>query len=206
MPLNPPVPDHKDLVARLDLMETMISEGRATTARYGWIFLMWGLLYCAAMVWCIFLPMPNLAWPVAILVGVATHIIVQRRQRVSGVNFANPRTHAIVSVWRAMGIGVSIFAFGCAFTHHYSTPVCLCGILIIVGLAHATSAMILRWAAQAIAAAIWWIAAIVALIFTSPNDLLAIFLLATICGNVLFGLYVMWLERRTPPPALPANA
>ncbi len=106
-----------------------------------------------------------------------------------------------------MGIGVSLFAFSCVFTHHIASPVALSGILFLVGLAHATSALILRWVAQGIAAAIWWIAGIAALIFTQPADLLAIFLLATLLGHVAFGLYVIAIEhRRAAPPAVPSHA
>ena len=32
-----------DLVQRVALMEEMIAEGRQTTVRFGWIFLLWGV-------------------------------------------------------------------------------------------------------------------------------------------------------------------
>jgi len=211
MPTNPefapnPSPTHADIVARLDLMEAMIAEGRATTARFGWIFVLWGIVYLFAMTWCSFLPFNAFAWPVSIIAGVIITTVVKRRQRLAGINLRTPRAHSVESVWQATGVAVTLFAFSCVFTHQINSPVALSGILFLVGLAHATSAMILRWAAQGAAAAVWWIAGIAALFFTAPEQLFLIFMLATLFGMVFFGLYAMWLERRTPPPAVAAHA
>ena len=41
----------EELVQRVALMEEMIAEGRRITARYGWIFVLWGLTYFAAIGW-----------------------------------------------------------------------------------------------------------------------------------------------------------
>jgi hypothetical protein len=208
MSVNPePTPTQADLVARLNLMETMIAEGRRATGRFGWIFVLWGLVYCAAMAWCAFLPHRNWAWPVCVVTGVAASIMVRQRQNRAGVNLANPRTHSITSVWRAMGIAVSLFSIACAVSHQIEGPVYICAVMFLVGLAHATSALILRWAAQGVAAAVWWTAGIAALFFTEPEQLFLLFMLATLFGMVLFGLYAMVRERhRAAPPALPSHA
>lgn len=200
-------PTPTDLVDRLNLMEAMIAEGRATTARYGWIFVMWGLLYCFAMTWCGFFPHKNWAWPIAIVAGVVASGIVRHRQRQAGINLRTPRAHSIESVWKAMGTAVTIFSIACAFSHAITQPLYFGAMMFMVGLAHATSAMILRWRAQGVAALIWWAGGIAALFFTADDQLFLIFMLATLFGMVFFGLYAMLLERRrTGPPAAVAHA
>ena len=202
-----PTPNREDLVARLELMQAMIAEGRATTARFGWIFVMWGLLYSVAMTWTAFLPHRNLAWPICITAGVIASIAVREHQRRAGANFANPRAHSIASIWRAMGVGITFFTIACAVSHQVAGPVYISAILFIVGLAHATSALTLRWTAQGIAAAVWWIGGIAALFFTEPEQLFLIFMLATFFGMILFGIYAMLRERRrSAPPAIPSHA
>ena len=186
----------EELLQRVALMEQMIAEGRRTTGRYGWIFVMWGLIYIAAMGWVGYLPYKNLAWPVCVLVGIAVHVVAKRRQRVEGVNRKNPRTHSIESVWKAMGTAVMLFSFACIAGHSVTEPMFFSAMMFMVGLAHATSALILRWVAQGVAAAIWWGAGIAALFFTAPEQLYVSFMLATLFGMVLFGLYAMALERR----------
>jgi hypothetical protein len=199
--------DRDDIVARLDLMQAMIAEGRATTARFGWIFVMWGLLYSIAVTWTAFLPHRSWAWPICITAGVVASITVRNRQRRAGANFANPRAHSIDSIWRAMGIGITLFSIACAVSHQVAGPVYISAVLFIVGLAHATSALTLRWIAQGIAAAIWWTGGIAALFFTRPDQLFLIFMLATLCGMVLFGIYAMLLERhRSARPSVPKHA
>jgi hypothetical protein len=168
---------------------------------------MWGLLYSIAMTWTAFLPHRNWAWPICITAGVVASITVRNRQRRAGANFANPRTHSIASIWRAMGIGITLFSIACAVSHQVAGPVYISAVLFIVGLAHATSALTLRWVAQGIAAAVWWTCGIVALFFTKPEQLFFIFMFATFFGMILFGIYAMLRERRRfVPPAVPRHA
>ncbi|HXE08762.1 MAG TPA: hypothetical protein VN612_12755 [Acidobacteriaceae bacterium] len=200
-------PNRDDLVARLDLMQAMIAEGRATTARFGWIFVMWGLIYSIAMTWTAFLPHRNWAWPICITFGVVASITVRHRQRRAGANFGNPRERSIASIWRAMGTGVTLFSIACAASHQITGPVYISAVLFMVGTAHATSAMTLRWAEQGMAAAVWWVAGIGSLFFTTPEQLFVIYMLATFFGMILFGIYAMVRERkRTLPPAVPRHA
>ena len=49
-----------DLVQRVALMEEMIAAGRRSTLRFGWIFVLWGLIDLAPVGWQ--LVVPNSRW------------------------------------------------------------------------------------------------------------------------------------------------
>jgi hypothetical protein len=184
-----------DLVQRVALMEAMVAEGRRATTRYGWMFLLWGLVYFAAMGWMVFLPAPNLAWPVCIAVGVAIVVAVKTRQKRRGA-VDNLRSRSIEAVWTVMGVAVTLFVIATMGSHQTSGTAYVAAILFMVGMAHGTSAMILRWGVQGLAAAIWWGCGIATLFYTSAMESIALFLTASFFGMVLFGLYAMLLERR----------
>jgi hypothetical protein len=190
-----------DLVQRVALMETMIAEGRRSTARFGWVFVMWGLIYFVATGWAVFLPSRNFAWPVCVTIGIAAGVIVNVRRKRSG-EIESPQSRAIGAVWKMMGAGVTLFAFSAGIAHRANSAVYFTAILFFVGLAHATSAVILRWGVQGAVAAIWWGSGIAILFVSSQSVMLAIFLSASFFGMILFGLYAMLLERRLPPTGM----
>ena len=185
-----------ELMQRVALMETMISEGRKTTARYGWVFLLWGLVYFAAMGWTLYLPLANLAWPVCITVGVVTSIVGQLRQKRQHGGRETLRSRSIGAVWMAMGIVLTLFLVTANVSHHFDGPGCFAAILFFIGLAHGTSAMILRWGMQGLVAVIWCAGGVASFFFTRPSEWLVIFLVATFFGQILFGLYAMMLDRQ----------
>src|ERR1035438_5676906 len=63
-----------ELVQRVELMASMIAEGRRFTTRCGWIFALWGLVGLAATGLLFFVPDSNWvgqwAWPVCLVAGV----------------------------------------------------------------------------------------------------------------------------------------
>lgn len=183
-----------DLVQRVALMETMIAEGRQSTARYGWVFVMWGLLYIAAVGWMLYLPFANLAWPVCIAAGIVAVVVSEsRRKRVEGCE--NLKSRSVGAVWTSMGMAITLFVVAAAVSHHWETA-CFAAILFFIGLAHCASAMILRWGMQGLAAAVWCGCGVASFFFTTSSEWIGIFLAASFFGNVLFGLYAMMLERR----------
>jgi hypothetical protein len=190
---NPPRRD--DLVQRIELMEAMISEGRCTTMRYGWIFLMWGLLYYAAIAWEMYLPGRNFAWPVCMVLGVIIIQIWRWRIVRSGVGHESPRSRSIGAVWGAVGCAFFLYMGAAAASHHIQSPAVNATVMFFLGLAHAISAIILRWRVQGAVAAIWW-AGGMAIFFAPYPASLFIFLAATFFGMILFGLYTMMLERQ----------
>jgi hypothetical protein len=189
-------PRRDDLVQRLELMEAMIAEGRRTTTRFGWIFVMWGLLYYAAIAWEVYLPAPAFAWPVCILLGIAIIQAWRWRLKRSGLPDDGPRSRSISAVWGSVGGAITLFMAAAAISHHIAQqPAVNAAVLFFLGLAHAASAFILRWPAQAAAAAIWWGGGI-AVFFVSASASVVVFLVASFFGMILFGLYAMMLERR----------
>jgi hypothetical protein len=184
-----------ELVQRVALMESMIAEGRRTTTRYGWMFLLWGLVYFTAMLWVIFLPFRNWAWPVCVALALVIGAVVKWRRRAAG-GTESLRSRSIESVWKALGTTISLFVVVAIATHHFDASTYFGAILFFLGMAHATSALILRWGVQGVVAAIWWAGGVACFIFTTPAELATIFLTATFFGMILFGLYAMWLERR----------
>jgi hypothetical protein len=202
-----PTPNRDDLLARLDLMETMIAEGRQATGRCGWIFVLWGLVDLAGM-WLEWeRPYHRWNWPIVISAGMALQFIGFALLRRRGKRDCCPSTQgrAIGAVWSMMGATLTLYCFTGIFTHHAGGPAYLAAIFMVIGLAHAASAIILRWGVQGAVAALWWAGGL-ACFFVSGNWFVAIFCIEMLFGMIVFGLYAMWLERRTPPPTVAVNA
>jgi hypothetical protein len=195
----------EELVQRVALMEAMIAEGRRTTARYGWMFVMWGVVYIVAMVWTMYLPLRNLAWPVCISLGILMNVMMKTRQKRAGLS-ETQRSRNIEAVWIAMGIAVSLFVVAAVLAEHGSDPVYVAAIMFIVGMAHGISALMLRWGAQGLAAAAWSGCGAACCFATTARQIEVLFLVASFFGNVVFGLYVMRLERRRPAATVQQHA
>ena len=71
--MTPPDPENgtsrNDLLQRIELMESMIVEGRQTTMRCGWIFVLWGLVDLAGMTWQLRPNHSRWVWPVSLGTG-----------------------------------------------------------------------------------------------------------------------------------------
>jgi hypothetical protein len=184
-----------DLVQRLELMETMIAEGRKSTARFGWIFVMWGIIYFVAMGWVVLLPFKQWAWPVCVSIGILVGIVRVRHNRVDGVG-KNQRSRSIEAVWQAMCIAIILYVIAAGVSGHGNQSAYYAAVFFFVGLAHGISARILRWRAQGLVAFIWWGCGAALFFFKTQNEVVAIFLAAAFFGMILFGLYVMRLERK----------
>jgi hypothetical protein len=196
----------EDLLQRLELMEQMIIEGRRSTTRRAWICVLWGLVDLVAMGWRFLQPDSHWvgiwAWPVCLIAGAALTLIglmVQKqRQELGRSSGKSTHTHcrSVETAWAVMGVALAIY-ISSALVSHFSWQVSyIAGILMMVGMAHAISAVILRWRVQGAVAIIWW-AGGVAMFFDPPLRVinLIMFLEMSVC-MVLFGLYAMMLERR----------
>jgi hypothetical protein len=186
-----------DLVQRVALMEAMITEGRRSTARFGWIFVLWGLIDIAGMVGQIGLPRAFWVWPVAISSGFVLQFIgfalIRRR---GGWGGRTIKSRSMMAVWSMMGAALTLYCFTGAVRGAAGQVSFVAAILMIVGLGHAISAVILRWLVQGLVAASWWIAALACFFVPSPHDLVFLYISEMLVGMVFFGLYSMWLERR----------
>jgi hypothetical protein len=190
----------EEIVQRIQLMESMVAEGRLFTARCGWIFVLWGLVGLAAIGWQYLQPdshwVGEWAWPICLLAGVVLTVIgkaLQKREHTCG---NGTRSRSVEAVWGMMGIALAIY-FSSAIARHLAWQLSFtAGTLIVVGMAHAISATILRWRVQGVVAGIWWAGAVAVLFAHSRWDLNLVLFVEMGVGMVLFGLYAMMMERR----------
>lgn len=201
-----PAPDRDDLVARLDLIEAMIAEGRQATVRFGWIFVLWGLVDLTGLFIEWMHPGHVWNWPVVISTGFALQALGFSLRRRTGRNCGpNMRGRAVGAIWAMMGVTLVLYCFTAIFTHQAWGHAYIAAIFMIIGMAHAASAIILRWPVQGAVAVLWWAGGL-ALFFVPGSWFLAIFAAEMLFGMVFFGLYAMLLDRRTPPPTVAVNA
>jgi hypothetical protein len=208
--MTPQDPDNgatrDDLVQRVALMETMIAEGRQSTARFGWIFVLWGVVELAGIAWEVTQPQSNWVWPITIAGGFVLQYVGFALRRKRGAAFStNLKARSVGAVWSMMGLASTLYSFAAIFHHDAWQISFFAGALMLVGLAHATSAMILRWAAQAFVAAVWWAGGLAAFFVPREYDT-TIFMVEMFFGMICFGLYSMWLERPRPTPQVQHHA
>jgi hypothetical protein len=181
-----------ELTERLKLIESMIAEGRRSTRRWGWTFVLWGVAFYVATVWATW-GRTAWAWPVTMTAtAVLSSVVGSRMSR------GQPKTtlgRAIGAPWIAMGTAlmVVLVCLGVAGRYDEHVFVAIAGAMLAT--AHATSAMILKWKAQFWCAGVW-LAAAVAACFGTDMVVGIAFLSATFLGQILFGIYAMALEAR----------
>jgi len=183
--------EEQELKDRLNLIETMIAEGRRSTGSWGWVFFLWGVAYYVAILWSS-LGHSFLAWPVTMLSACAlTGILIWRR------GASQPQTtmgRAIGSIWEAMGISMLILFPALGFSGKLADQHVLVAIVAaMLGAANAASSMILKWKMQFACAVVWWAAA-VASCFGTINQSSIAFLVAIFFCQIVFGVYMMIVE------------
>lgn len=186
-----------ELLQRVAMMESMISEGRRTTARFGWLFVLWGMADLIGMVWQWYQQNNRWIWPVTIGSAMVLQFIgiAMLRRENKTCSPKSMQCRSIEAVWGMMGLTVSLYC-AAAMLHNSTWQVAyVSAILMFVGLAHAISALVLRWRAQGAIAAVWWLGGI-ATFFLSGVALYAIVVGEMFVGLVAFGIYAMLLERR----------
>jgi hypothetical protein len=193
-------PTRDDLLQRIELMETMIAEGRRFTARCGWIFVLWGLINIAAMTWLHIQRnsdwVGKWAWPVCLGTGVLLTFVgsaLQKRRPGLGKNM---QCRTVEAVWGMMGIALTILVTGAMVAHLTWEFSYVSGVLVVIGMAHAVSAIVLRWRVQGMVAALWWVGGFAVFFSRGSRDVTLIMFVEMCLGMVLFGLYAMMLERR----------
>jgi hypothetical protein len=187
-----------DLVQRIALMEEMIAEGRQSTIRFGWSFVLWGLITLSGIGWQYFQPHSYWVWPVAIAVGFViqfTGIVMRRRSGRSIRN--NMQSRSIAAVWRMTAVAIVLYVGPAAVQHDTFLFAYIPALFMFFGLAHAISAVILRWRVQGVVAGLWW-AGGVAVCNCDPAGryMFTIYVAEIVLCMIFFGLYAMWLERR----------
>lgn len=195
-----PEPDNgktrDELLQRLELMESMIAAGRRSTTRCGWIFVLWGVVDIAGMAWEWFRP-SYWIWPTVLAVGFALYFLIKAQLKPNPSRCANLEGRVVGAIWSMMGLATTLYVAAGIYRHLTWQYSYLAAIFMLVGMAHAISAMVLRWRAQGLVAALWWAGGIAMFFAHSSNEIFVVFPLEMFFGMILFGLYAMWLDSRS---------
>ena len=142
-----------DLVQRVALMEAMIAEGRRYTGRNSWIFVLWGLVDLTAWVWQNYSPHfgGRWAWPICLTAGAVLTLAGKMLQKSETGYSSNDLCSRVMSVWGMMGLAMGIYVASAILTHFTWQYSYVAGLLMMLGMAHAISAMFLRWRCRD-----WW--------------------------------------------------
>lgn len=197
--MNPEAENGKtrdELLQRIELMESMIAEGRRYTGRNSWIFVLWGVVDLVALSWQHYSPHFGgpWAWPICLPAGalltVAGKVMQQRNPGYS----KNDTCGRVMSVWGMAGLGMGIYIAGAMLTHFDWQFSYMAAILTMIGMAHAISAAILRWPMQGLAAAVYWAGGVAILAFNSWRATNVIWLIEMGIVMIAFGLYAIRVE------------
>jgi len=182
----------QDLQERLAMIESMLAEGRRATQRWGWSIVLWGVAYYVATGWATW-GKSNLAWPVTMIAaGIITAVGFTRGSRGTAETVVG---RAIGGVWAGMGISTFILLMTLGLSGRYDGHVCVAIVGAMLGSANLASAIIIKWKAQYLCAAVWLASTVVAG-FGSDRATLIAFLAATFLGMIAFGIYAMICESR----------
>ncbi len=184
--------EEMDLKDRLNLIESMIAKGRRTTESWGWTFVLWGLAYYVAIAWARW-GNPSLAWPVTMIAAsILTGILSSRSAS------KRPGTtvgRAMMAIWLGMGISTFLIMMSLGMTGRLDAHVSVAIVGAMLGMANATSSIILKWKMQFACAVVWWASAVTAC-FASESTTAIVFLAAIFCCQIVFGIYAMICEVR----------
>jgi hypothetical protein len=185
--------EQHELRDRLDLIETMIAEGRRKCESWGWTFVLWGVAYYVAFFWADWTHF-TYAWPVTVITaGLITMAGFWRR-----VDNAPNTTmgRAIAAVWIATGISMFVLFDALGFSGRLTDAQIFFAVAgAMLGTANAACSIMLKWKAEFGCSLVWWAAAVVAS-FGTANQATGAFLAAIFLCQIVFGTYMMILESR----------
>ncbi len=186
--------DEQELKAQLNLIESMIAQGRRTTEHWSWAFVLWGVAYMVAMAWSAWGHFPAFAWPVTMAAAALLTWLIAARDTEHRAETTLGR--AVGSIWLAVGISMFVLFLTLGFTGRLSdVRVFIAVATAIMGLANGASGLLLRWKAQFASAVVWWAATIASCLVTE-NQSVVVFLVAIFLANIVFGIYAMTREAR----------
>ena len=193
--------ENLELTERLELIESMIAEGRRSTTRWAWTIVLWGVAFYVAIAWSTGMfggpiwGQHYMAWPVTMIgTWVLTWSLAGRMHKSANA----PRTtvgRAIMSIWTAMGISMFALLVPLGLSGRGDQQVCVAVVATLLGTATAASGILIKWKAQFACAVVWWLASAASLFGTVTQSLIA-FLAAVFICQIVFGIYAMILESR----------
>ena len=182
----------RDLQDRVEVIESMLAEGRRSTQSWGWVFVLWGVAYYVAILGGGIIRNP-MVWPVTMISAcVLTGILISRRKQ----NHTNTTMgRAIGSIWIAAGISMFLVFLSLGTSGRIDQHIMVAVLGAMLGGANAASSMILKWKMQFASAAVWWACAVFAC-FGKSGQITVVFLAAIFFCQIVFGIYAMVLESR----------
>jgi hypothetical protein len=178
----------QDLKERLALIECMIAEGRQSTARWGWCFVLWGVALYAAMAWSAWGPNSAFSWPVTMIAASVVTVVLSARKTRNYVSTTLGR--AVSSVWIAIGISMFILLFVLGWKGLLEEQVFMSIVSAMLGSANAAAGLILKWKAQFVCALVWWATCVLGVLGSGAQSRIALIVAIFLC-QIVFGIYAM---------------
>jgi fatty acid desaturase len=176
----------QELRDRLSLIETMIAEGRRTTERWGWTFVLWGVAYYVAIAWSIW-GQSAWVWPVTMVAAVTVTVVVAAIQ--AGNHPETTLGRAVGSIWIALGISMFLLFFALGVSGRLTDlHVFISVAAAILGMANGASGLLLRWKIQIACAIVWWAAAVASCFGTETRSMIVVLVAIFLC-QIVFGIY-----------------
>jgi hypothetical protein len=193
----------QELKDRLNLIESMIAEGRRSTESWGWTFVLWGVAYYLAIAWSTW-GHSAWAWPVTMLIAVVATVVVASSK--GGNHPETTLSRAIGSIWIALGVSMSVLFLALGLSGRLTDQHLFVAVVsAILGMANGASALILRWRVQFACAVVWWVAAVTTCFGTDAQSMI-VFLVAIFLCEIVFGLYGVIAEAQERKPRGPIHA
>ncbi len=182
--------DQGELLARIDLIERMVLEGRRKTQYWGWAFLLWGTGHLVAVAWQT-IGHSDIAWGVTMSLCAVITVLVASTRKESSPTLSS---RALGGVWFGLGISLCLLA-GLGIPFRTLRPESFVAVFfLLTGAAHFASSQISRWRVQLILGLVWWGAAVLAM--AGPREWIGwTFIVMCLFGEVGFGLYLMAKEK-----------
>lgn len=175
----------QELRDRLSLIENIIAEGRRSTERWGWAFVLWGAAYIIAIAWSEW-GHSVWAWPVTMVAALIVTVVAKTGKQ--------PRTtkgRSIGSIWIALAISMFLVFMALGFSGKMTDPrVFVAVIAAMLGMANGASGLILRWKLQLGCAVIWWAASVASCFGTRAQSVIELVVAIFLC-QIVFGIYCM---------------
>ncbi len=179
--------ENDELRDRLGLIERMISEGRRETESWGWMFVLWGLVYYVAIAWSAW-GHTGWAWPITVTIAAVITVVIAMLRPESHLTTLG---RAVGSIWTAAGISMFLLFVALGLSGRLSDQhIFVAVISAILGMANGASGLLLRWKVQFGCAVVWWAAA-VASCFGNDEQNMAVFVAAIFLCQIAFGIYTM---------------
>jgi hypothetical protein len=181
----------QDLKESLSIIQRMIAEGRRTTERSGWTFVLWGVAFYLAFAWSAW-SHSGWAWPATMSIAAIVTVIAASLK--AGDHPQTTLGRAIGSIWIALGISMFLLFLALGLSGRLTDQHLFVAVMsAILGMANAASGLILRWKIQLACAVVWWVTTL-ASCFGSDAQSIIVFLVAIFLCQIVFGIYGMIAE------------